>query len=77
MSLDLHADPVDLTAALVDIFSGSGAEAGKLEQAVGSFRGAGCTTVPAAGGACSQALVDIAGALAGLKKQVDARPTSG
>jgi succinyl-diaminopimelate desuccinylase len=28
MSLDLHADPVDLTAALVDIFSVSGAEAG-------------------------------------------------
>ncbi|WP_103340394.1 succinyl-diaminopimelate desuccinylase [Amycolatopsis sp. CA-126428] len=27
MSLDLHADPVDLTAALVDIFSVSGAEA--------------------------------------------------
>lgn len=27
MSLDLHADPVDLTAALVDVFSVSGAEA--------------------------------------------------
>ncbi|GHG44808.1 MULTISPECIES: succinyl-diaminopimelate desuccinylase [Amycolatopsis] len=27
MSIDLHADPVDLTAALVDIFSVSGAEA--------------------------------------------------
>nr|WP_233223789.1 hypothetical protein [Amycolatopsis sp. CA-128772] len=53
------------------------AEAAKLEQAVGSFRSAGCTTVPAAGGTCSQALVEIAGALAGLKKQVDARPTSG
>ncbi len=53
------------------------AEAGKLEQAVGSFRGAGCTTVPAAGGPCTQALVDIAAALSGLKKQVDARPTSG
>ena len=53
------------------------AEAGKLEQAVGAFRSAGCTTVPAAGGPCSQALVDIAAALSGLKKQVDARPTSG
>ncbi len=52
-------------------------EADKLERAVGEFRGAGCTTVPAAGGPCSQALVDIAGALSGLKKQVDARPTSG
>lgn len=27
MSLDLHADPVDLTAALVDVFSVSGSEA--------------------------------------------------
>lgn len=53
------------------------AEAAKLEQAVGSFRGAGCTTVPGPGGDCSQALVDIAAALSGLKKQVDARPTSG
>ncbi|GHG44803.1 MULTISPECIES: hypothetical protein [Amycolatopsis] len=53
------------------------AEATKLDQAVGEFRSAGCTTVPAAGGACSQALVDIAAALSGLKKQVDARPTSG
>ncbi|HET6712006.1 hypothetical protein [Amycolatopsis sp.] len=53
------------------------AEAGKLDQAVGSFRSAGCTTVPAAGGPCSQALVDIAAALSGLKKQVDARPTGG
>ncbi|MEV7091376.1 hypothetical protein AB0M80_00900 [Amycolatopsis sp. NPDC051045] len=52
-------------------------EAGRVEQAVGEFRGAGCTTVPAAGGPCSQALVDIAAALSGLKKQVDARPTSG
>ncbi|MGW4064492.1 hypothetical protein ACWEGE_39820 [Amycolatopsis sp. NPDC004747] len=53
------------------------AEATKLDQAVGAFRSAGCTTVPAAGGPCSQALVDIAAALSGLKKQVDARPTSG
>ncbi|WP_410569323.1 hypothetical protein [Amycolatopsis sp. cmx-4-61] len=53
------------------------AEAAELEQAVGEFRGAGCTTVPAAGGPCSQALVDIAAALGGLKKQVDARPTGG
>jgi hypothetical protein len=53
------------------------AEAGRLEQGVGEFRGAGCTTVPAAGGPCSQALVDIAAALSDLKKQVDARPTSG
>jgi hypothetical protein len=53
------------------------AEAGALEKAVAEFRGAGCTTVPSPGGACSQALVDIAGALSDLKKQVDARPTSG
>ena len=53
------------------------AEAGKLDQAVGEFRSAGCTSVPAAGGPCSQALVDIAAALSALKKQVDARPTSG
>ena len=42
-----------------------------------SFRSAGCTTVPAAGGPCTQALVDVAAALSGLKKQVDARPTTG
>lgn len=53
------------------------AEADKLDQAVKSFRGASCTTVPTAGGPCTQALVDIAAALSGLKKQVDARPTSG
>ncbi|MET8998969.1 hypothetical protein [Amycolatopsis sp. NPDC004169] len=53
------------------------AEAARLDQAVGEFRSAGCTTVPAAGGPCSQALVDIAAALSGLKKQVDARPTGG
>lgn len=53
----------------------AGADA--LDKAVGSFRSAGCTTVPAAGGPCTQALVDIAGALSDLKKQVDARPTSG
>ncbi len=53
------------------------AEADKLDQAVKSFRGAGCTTVPDPGGPCTQALVDIAGALADLKKQVAARPTSG
>ncbi|WP_410591248.1 hypothetical protein [Amycolatopsis sp. lyj-23] len=53
------------------------AEAAKLEQAVAEFRTAGCTTVPAAGGPCSQALVDVAAALSGLKKQVAARPTGG
>ncbi len=53
------------------------AEAGKLELAVGAFRGAGCTTVPDPGGPCTQALVDIAAALAGLKSQVAARPTTG
>jgi hypothetical protein len=53
------------------------AEAAKLDEAVKEFRSAGCTTVPSAGGPCSQALVDIAAALSGLKKQVDARPTSG
>ncbi|MEU7786017.1 hypothetical protein [Amycolatopsis sp. NPDC049159] len=53
------------------------AEADKLQQAVGEFRGAGCTTVADPGGACTQALVDVAAALSGLKKQVDARPTSG
>jgi hypothetical protein len=52
-------------------------EADALERAVKSFRSAGCTTVPAAGGPCTQALVDIAAALSGLKKQVDARPTTG
>jgi hypothetical protein len=52
-------------------------EAGRLEQAVGAFRGAGCTTVPDPGGPCTQALVDVAAALSGLKKQVDARPTTG
>nr|WP_166640595.1 hypothetical protein [Amycolatopsis sp. SID8362] len=53
------------------------AEADKLDTAVKAFRGASCTTVPDAGGPCTQALVDIAGALSDLKKQVDARPTSG
>jgi hypothetical protein len=52
-------------------------EAAGLERAIGSFRGAGCTTVADPGGACTQALVDIAAALGGLKKQVDARPTTG
>ncbi|SFW42587.1 hypothetical protein [Amycolatopsis australiensis] len=52
------------------------AEADKLQTAVGEFRGAGCTTVPDAGGPCTQALVDIAAALSGLKKQVDAEPTT-
>ncbi|MEV7041187.1 hypothetical protein [Amycolatopsis sp. NPDC051061] len=53
------------------------AEADKLDTAVKAFRGAGCTTVPDAGGPCTQALVDVAAALSGLKKQVDARPTTG
>ena len=53
------------------------AEAAKLDTAVKAFRSAGCTTVPDPGGPCTQALVDIAGALGDLKKQVDARPTSG
>ncbi|WP_329056583.1 hypothetical protein OG738_06090 [Amycolatopsis sp. NBC_01488] len=52
------------------------AEADKLEQAVGEFRGAGCTTVPDPGGPCTQALVDVAGALGSLKKQVAAEPTT-
>ncbi|WP_439386475.1 hypothetical protein [Amycolatopsis lexingtonensis] len=53
------------------------AEADRLDTAVKAFRSAGCTTVPDAGGPCTQALVDVAAALSGLKKQVDARPTSG
>jgi hypothetical protein len=52
-------------------------QAGALERAIGAFRGAGCTTVADPGGPCTQALVDIAAALSGLKKQVDARPTTG
>jgi hypothetical protein len=52
-------------------------EADGLAKAVGAFRGAGCTTVAEPGGACTQTLVDIAAALSGLKKQVDARPTAG
>ncbi|MGW5722710.1 hypothetical protein ACWEVP_41520 [Amycolatopsis sp. NPDC003865] len=53
------------------------AEADKLDTAVKAFRSASCTTVPDPGGPCTQALVDIAGALTDLKKQVAARPTSG
>ncbi|WP_086865077.1 hypothetical protein [Amycolatopsis lexingtonensis] len=53
------------------------AEADKLDTAVKAFRSAGCTTVPDVGGPCTQALVDVAAALSGLKGQVDARPTSG
>lgn len=53
------------------------AEADQLDTAVKAFRSASCTTVPDPGGPCTQALVDIAGALGNLKKQVDARPTSG
>ncbi len=52
-------------------------EAAGLERAVGVFRSTGCTTVADPGGPCTQALVDIAAALSGLKKQVDARPTEG
>jgi hypothetical protein len=52
-------------------------EAAGLDRAIGAFRGAGCTTVADPGGACTQALVDIAAAVSGLKKQVDARPTAG
>jgi hypothetical protein len=53
------------------------AEADKLDTAIKAFRGAGCTTVPDPGGPCTQALVDVAAALSGLKKQVEARPTTG
>ena len=52
-------------------------EADKLDTAIKAFRGAGCTTVPDPGGPCTQALVDVAAALDGLKKQVAARPTTG
>jgi hypothetical protein len=53
------------------------AEADKLDTAIKAFRGAGCTNVPDPGGPCTQALVDVAAALSGLKKQVEARPTTG
>lgn len=53
------------------------AQADGLDHAIAAFRGAGCTTVPDPGGPCTQALVDIAAALDGLKKHVDARPTTG
>jgi hypothetical protein len=53
------------------------AEADKLDTAIKAFRGAGCTNVPDPGGPCTQALVDVAAALSGLKKQVEARPATG
>ncbi|MDT8909444.1 hypothetical protein [Amycolatopsis sp. PS_44_ISF1] len=52
-------------------------EAGGLDQAVGSFRAAGCTTVPAPGGACTKALTDIAEVLASIKKMVNQQATTG
>lgn len=48
-----------------------------LDQAVGAFRGAGCTTVPSPGGACTKALSDIATAITAVKKQVNQQATTG
>ncbi|WP_344858874.1 hypothetical protein [Amycolatopsis ultiminotia] len=53
------------------------AEATALDQAVNAFRGAGCTTVPSPGGACTKALTDIATAITAVKKQVDRQATTG
>lgn len=53
------------------------ADATAIDQAVGAFRQAGCTTVPAPGGACTQALVSISGALTEVKQKVDQLATTG
>ncbi|WP_326568414.1 hypothetical protein VSH64_42740 [Amycolatopsis rhabdoformis] len=51
--------------------------AAALDQGVGAFRGAGCTTVPTAGGPCTEALVTISGALTSVKKLVNQQATTG
>lgn len=52
-------------------------EASGLDQAVNSFRAAGCTTVPTPGGACTKALTDISAALDSIKKLVSQQATTG
>ena len=51
--------------------------AAALDQGVSAFRGAGCTTVPSPGGACTQALITISGALTSVKKLVNQQATTG
>lgn len=51
--------------------------AAALDQGVSAFRGAGCTTVPTAGGPCTQALITISGALTSVKKLVSQQATTG
>ncbi|MGW4483553.1 hypothetical protein ACWEOE_06910 [Amycolatopsis sp. NPDC004368] len=51
--------------------------AAALDQGVGAFRGAGCTTVPTAGGPCTQALITISGALTSVKTLVNQQATTG
>ncbi|WP_116204253.1 hypothetical protein [Amycolatopsis circi] len=52
-------------------------DATALDQAVGAFRQAGCTTVPTPGGACTQALVSISAALTEAKQKVNQLATTG
>lgn len=51
--------------------------AAALDQGVGAFRGAGCTTVPDPGGPCTQALITISAALTSVKKLVNQQATTG
>lgn len=52
-------------------------EATGLDQAVSSFRAAGCTTVPTPGGACTKALTDISEVLTSIKNLVNQQATTG
>ncbi|HWD02679.1 MAG TPA: hypothetical protein VG674_09525 [Amycolatopsis sp.] len=51
--------------------------AAALDQGVGAFRGAGCTTVPNSGGPCTEALITISAALTSVKKLVSEQATTG
>ncbi|MFI5606361.1 hypothetical protein [Amycolatopsis sp. NPDC051903] len=51
--------------------------AAALDQGVGAFRGAGCTTVPNAGGPCTESLISISAALTSVKRLVNQQATTG
>lgn len=53
------------------------AQADTLDRGIAAFRGAGCTTVPAPGGACTQALTDIATTVTAIKNLVKSQATTG
>jgi len=53
------------------------AQADALDRGIAAFRGASCTTVPTPGGACTQALTDIATAVTTIKNLVKSQATTG